>query len=148
LNDFSNLCEPLKNYKRNGGGKKYRMHSPLTLFADACNTDATEALDFNTAVNAYLADKSKENKVVVTDFFKKWIVMNNDLVTLSINAPLVQPLLPLSKSLSDFSQQLLLLMDKKQKVDQALLEDLLEKCNTRNSADVELAVYGSLKKLF
>lgn len=147
LNDFSNLCEPLKNYKRNGGGKKYRMHSPLTLFADACNVDAPEALDFNVAVNAYLADKSKENKVVVTDFFKKWIAMNSDLIALSANAPLVQPLLPLSKSLSDVSEQLLLLIDKKQKVNQALLEDLLEKCNTRSSADVELAVYGSLKKL-
>ena len=147
LNDFSNLCEPLKNYKRNGGGKKYRMHSPLTLFADACNADASEALDFNAAVNTYLADKSKENKVVVTYFFKKWISMNSDLIALSANAPLVQPLLPLSKSLSDISEQLLFLMDKKQKVNQALLEDLLEKCNTRNSADVELAVYGSLKKL-
>ena len=147
LNDFSNLCEPLKNYKRNGGGKKYRMHSPLTLFADACNTDASEALDFNVAVSAYLADKSKENNAVITDFFKKWIVMNTDLIALSANAPLVQPLLPLSKSLSDVSEQLLLLMDKKQKVNQALLEDLLEKCNTRSPADVELAVYGSLKNL-
>ena len=147
LNDFSNLCEPLKNYKRNGGGKKYRMHSPLTLFADACNVDAPEALDFNVAVNAYLADKSKENKLIVTNFFKKWIAMNSDLIALSANAPLVQPLLPLSKSLSDLSEQLLLLIDKKQKVNQALLEDLLEKCNTRSSADVELAVYGSLKKL-
>ncbi|MBG6187613.1 beta-N-acetylhexosaminidase [Flavobacterium sp. CAN_S2] len=147
LNDFSNLCEPLKNYKRNGGGKKYRMHSPLTLFADACNADASEAIDFNVAVNAYLADKSKENKVVITDFFKKWIAMNSDLIALSSNAPLVQPFLPLSQSLSDVSEQLLLLMDKKQKVNQALLEDLLEKCNTRSPADVELAVYGSLKKL-
>jgi hexosaminidase len=147
LNDFSNLCEPLKNYKRNGGGKKYRMHSPLTLFADACNSDASEALDFNAAVNAYLADKSKENKVIVTNFFKKWIALNSDLIALSANAPLVQPLLPLSKSLSDVSEQLLLLIDKKQKVNQVLLEDLLEKCNTRSSADVELAVYGSLKKL-
>ncbi|SFF24696.1 beta-N-acetylhexosaminidase [Flavobacterium xueshanense] len=147
LNDFSNLCEPLKNYKRNGGGKKYRMHSPLTLFADACNTDASEALDFNVAVNAYLSDKSKENKGVVTDFFKKWITLNSDLIALSSNAPLVQPLLPLSKSLSDLSEQLLLLIEKKQKVSQTVLEDLLEKCNTRSPADVELAVYGSLKKL-
>ncbi|RKS92623.1 hexosaminidase [Flavobacterium limicola] len=147
LNDFSNVCEPLKNYKRNGGGKKYRMHSPLTLFADACNADASEALDFNLAVNAYLADKSKENIVVLTDFFKKWIVMNSDLIALSANAPLVQPLLPLSQSLSDVSEHLLLLIDKKQKVNQTLLEDLLEKCNTRSPADVELAVYGSLKKL-
>ena len=147
LNNFSNLCEPLKNYKRNGGGKKYRMHSPLTLFADACNSDASEALDFNVAVNAYLADRSKENKVVVTNFFKKWIALNSDLIALSSNAPLVQPLLPLAKSLSDVSEQLLLIMDKKQKVDQTLLEDLLEKYNTRSPADVELAVYGSLKKL-
>lgn len=147
LNDFSNLCEPLKNYKRNGGGKKYRMHSPLTLFADACNVDAPEALDFNVAVNAYLADKSKKNRAVVTYFFKKWIVMNSDLIALSANAPLVQPLLPLSKSLSDVSQQLLLLMEKKQKVNPKFLIDILEKCNERSSSDVELAVYGSLKKL-
>ncbi len=147
LNDFSNLCEPLKNYKRNGGGKKYRMHSPLTLFADACNADAPEALVFNVAVNVYLADKSKENKVLVSDFFKKWIVMNSDLIVLSDNAPLVQPLLPLSKSLNDLSVQLLLSMEKKQKVNQVLLEDLLEKCNERSPSDVELAVYGSLKKL-
>jgi hexosaminidase len=147
LNDFSNLCEPLKNYKRNGGGKKYRMHSPLTLFADACSADALDALDFNVAVNAYLADKSKENEVIVTNFFKKWIILNSDLIALSANAPLVQPILPLSKSLSDISEQLLLLMDKKQKVKRALLEDLLEKCNTRSSSDAELAVYGSLKKL-
>ena len=147
LNDFSNLCEPLKNYKRNGGGKKYRMHSPLTLFADACNVDAPEALDFNVVVSAYLADKSKENKAVVTNFFKKWIVTNSDLIVLSANAPLVQPLLPLSKSLSDVSQQLLLLMEKKQKVNPKFLRDLLEKCNERSSSDVELAVYGSLKKL-
>lgn len=147
LNDFSNLCEPLKNYKRNGGGKKYRMHSPLTLFADACNTDASEAIDFNVAVNAYLSDKSKENKGILTNFFKKWIALNSDLIALGANAPLVQPLLPLSKSLSDVSEQLLLLIDKKQKVSQTVLEDLLEKCNTRSLADVELAVYGSLKKL-
>ena len=147
LNDFSNLCEPLKNYKRNGGGKKYRMHSPLTLFADACNADAPEALDFNTAVKNYLANKSKENKAVVTDFFKKWIALNSNLIALSANAPLIQPLLPLSKSLSDVSQQLLLVIDKKQKVNQVLLQDLLEKCNERSPSDVELAVYGSLKKL-
>jgi hexosaminidase len=34
-------------------------------------------------------------------------------------------LLPLSKSLSDVSQQLLLVIDKKQKVNQVLLQDLL-----------------------
>lgn len=147
LNDFSNLCEPLKNYKRNGGGKKYRMHSPLTLFADACNADASEAYDFEIAVNNYLENKSLENQKIVSNFYRKWIAMDADLISLSTNAPLVQPLLPLSKSLSDVSKQLLLIMDKKEKLNPKLMEDLLEKCNARSSTDVELAVLVSLKKL-
>jgi hexosaminidase len=147
LNDFSNLCEPLKNYKRNGGGKKYRMHSPLTLFADACSADASEALDFNIAVNNYLENESRENKMVVNNFFKNWIAMNKDLIALSANAPLIQPLLPLSKSLSDLSEQLLLLMDKNEEVKSKVLLDLLEKCNSRSASDVELAVNNSLKRL-
>jgi hexosaminidase len=79
LNDFTNICEPLKNYKRNGGGKKYFMYSPLTLFADACTADASDAYDFNKAVNQYFK-KSPENQIVVTSFFEKWIAMNNDLI--------------------------------------------------------------------
>jgi len=55
--------------------------------------------------------------------------------------------LPLSKSLSDLSQQLLLIIDKKQDVNPAVLNDLLEQCNSKKHADVELAVYNSLKKL-
>jgi hexosaminidase len=35
--------------------KKY-MHSPLTLFADACNADAPEALDFNAAVKKLFSE--------------------------------------------------------------------------------------------
>jgi hypothetical protein len=50
------------------------------------------------------------------------------------------------KSLSDVSQQLLLVIDKKQKLT-SVITRFIEKCNVRNSADVELAVYGSLKKL-
>ncbi len=57
LNDFSNICEPYKIYKRNGGGKKYFMYSPLTLFADACAADAPDAYEFNKMVNRYLTDK-------------------------------------------------------------------------------------------
>ena len=147
LQDFSNLCEPLKNYKRNGGGKKYRMHSPLTLFADACNADASDAYDFGLAVNNYLADKSKKNKEIVTNFLKKWIVLDTDLIVLSTNAPLVQPLLPLSINLSNISKQLILVLDKKQKVNPVILIDLLAKCTERSPADVELAVYTSLKKM-
>jgi hypothetical protein len=32
------------------------------------------------------------NQVAVTDFFRKWIKMNESLIDLSANAPLVQPI--------------------------------------------------------
>ncbi|HTG65298.1 MAG TPA: family 20 glycosylhydrolase [Flavobacterium sp.] len=147
LNDFTNICEPYKLYKRNGGGKKYFMFSPLTLFADACAADASDAYEFNKAVNLYLENKSLANQKLVTDYLKKWIEMDLDLVQLSENAPLIQPILVLSKNLSLVSKQLLLAIEQKQSVNKTDLNVLLEQINTRNSADVELAVYDSLKKL-
>jgi hexosaminidase len=53
--------------------------------------DASDAYDFDKAVSAYL-DNKKRNKVAVTDFFRKWIKMNESLIDLSANAPLVQPI--------------------------------------------------------
>jgi hexosaminidase len=147
LNAFSNVCEPLKNYTRNGGGKKYKMFSPLTLFADACASDAFDARDFDEAVTNYLNEKSIKNQGEVTHFLEKWIVVNSDLVYLGLNAPLIQPILPLSKSLSTLSELLLDRIEKKQTVNQTILVDLLEQCNSKKHADVELAVYKSLKKL-
>ncbi|MDR7212459.1 family 20 glycosylhydrolase [Flavobacterium piscis] len=147
INDFSNVCEPLKGYSRNKGGTEYQMYSPLTLFADACTPDAKDALAFDTAVNQYLGNKSPENKAKVAAFFNKWIAVNKGLMELSVNAPLVQPILPLSKKLSDASQQLLLVLDNKPTLKAEELKNLIEQCNTKDHADVELAVYKSLKKL-
>ena len=147
VNDFSNVCEPLKNYKRNGGGKKYRMHSPLTLFADACNSDASDAFDFNVAVVNYLKNKNQENQIILSSFFRKWIIMNTDLIALSKNAPLVQQFLPLSKSLSNLSEQILLVIDNKQTLDKDKWSTLWLQANVRSDADVELAVLNDIKKL-
>ncbi|MDI1303531.1 MAG: family 20 glycosylhydrolase [bacterium] len=147
LEDFSNVCEPLKIYSRNSGGTEYQMYSPFTLFADACTTDAFDAFDFDRAVNNYLENKNIGNQTLVTDFFRKWIVMNDDLINLSSNAPLIQPLLPLSKSLKDISEQHLLVIENEQTVNPSILNNLLEQCNSKKHADVELAVYKSLKKL-
>ena len=88
LEDFSNICEPLKRYSRNKGGTEYQMYSPLTLFADACTPDASDALGFDLAVTNYLNNKSIENQTVVTNYLNKWIKMNTDLIELSNNAPL------------------------------------------------------------
>lgn len=147
LLDLSNVCEPLKGYTRNSGGTEYKMYSPLTLFADVCTPDASDALGFDSAVSNYLNNKTYENQLIVIDYLNKWIKMNSELKSLSTNAPLVQPLLSLSKSLNDISEQLLLKINNKQNIDVSLLNELLEKCNSKEHADVELAVYNSLKKL-
>jgi hexosaminidase len=147
LIDFSNICEPLKKYSRNKGGTEYQMYSPFTLFADACVPDASDALLFDQAVTNYLSAKSFENELIVVNYLKKWVAMNTDLIKLSTNAPLVQPILPLSNSLNEISESLLLKINKKEKIDVAVWNILLEKCNSKEHADVELAVYNSLKKL-
>ncbi|WKL49861.1 family 20 glycosylhydrolase [Flavobacterium pectinovorum] len=147
LNEFANVCEPLKGYTRNKGGTEYQMYSPFTLFADACTPDAKDALAFDEAVTQYLANKTPENKAKVAGFLNKWIAVNKGLVELSSNAPLVQPILPLSKKLNDASQELLLVLDNKSTLKSEDLKNLIEQCNTKDHADVELAVYVSLKKL-
>ncbi|GAA6771672.1 hypothetical protein AAGS39_24210 [Flavobacterium sp. CGRL2] len=147
LEEFSNVTEPLKGYTRNKGGTEYQMYSPFTLFADACGPDAKDALGFNAAVNQYLANKSADNKAKVAAYFTKWIAVHQELTKLSANAPLIQPLLPLSKKLNDASQELLLVLDNKSTLKTADLKGLIEQCNTKDHADVELSVYESLKKL-
>ncbi len=67
--------------------------------------DAKDALAFNDAVTQYMANKTPENKAKVASFLTKWIAVNKGLNELSANAPLVQPILPLAKKLSDASEQ-------------------------------------------
>jgi hexosaminidase len=64
-----------------------------------------------------------------------------------VNAPLIQPVLPISNNLSAILKQLLLAIEEKQNIDKKALNELLEQFTIRNSADVELAVYASLKRL-
>jgi hexosaminidase len=147
LNEFSNVCEPLKGYTRNKDGTEYQMYSPFTLFADACTPDAKDALAFDDEVAQYLKAKTPENKAKVAAFFNKWISLDKELNDLSANAPLIQPILPLAKKLSDASQELLRVLDNKSTLKSADLKSLIEECNTKDHADVELAVYASMKKL-
>ncbi|PAM93864.1 beta-N-acetylhexosaminidase [Flavobacterium sp. IR1] len=147
LEEFSNVCEPLKGYTRNIGGTEYQMYSPLTLFADACTPDAKDSLLFDEAVKQYLTNKSPENKANVSQFLNKWITLNKDLIALSTKAPLVQSVLPLAKKLSNASEQILNVLDNKSNIKTSELKELIEECNTKVHADVELSVYESLKKL-
>ena len=73
LEILSNISEPLKIYSRNAGGTEYQTYSPFTLFADACNVDASDAVAFNKLVKNHLLNPSKEGKIKLTAFFKKWV---------------------------------------------------------------------------
>ncbi|MVO09362.1 family 20 glycosylhydrolase [Flavobacterium sp. TP390] len=147
LEYFSKLCEPLKIYTRNKGGTEYHMYSPFTLFADACTVDASEALQFNWAVNQYLKEINPTNLASVTSFFEQWKTNHKELVVLSENAPLIQPILPLSESLSLLSEELLQIIHHNKEYDTVYLNQLWEKCNSKEYADVELAVVIGLKKM-
>lgn len=147
LNDFTKICEPYKVYKRNGGGKKYFMNSPLTLFADACNADASDAYEFNKVVNQYLTDKDELSQNEIVYYLKQWITMNDELIVFSKNAPLIQPVLPMAQQLSTIAVELLENIENKKALNKMLIQENLKQLNERNSADVELAVYESLKKL-
>lgn len=147
LEEFANLCEPLKIYTRNKGGIEYKTYSPLTLFADACTADASEAISFNIAVEHYLKAKNKENVVIISNYFKKWIDLEASLIKLSKNAPLVQPVLPLAQSLANLSKEFLLVFEKNKPFNNTLMEDLYNQCNSKNHSDVELAVCSGLKEL-
>ncbi len=147
LEIFSNLCEPLKIYSRNKGGTEYQTYSPLTLFADACTADASDASIFNKAATNYLKVKSPENLKIVTNYFKKWIDLNTSLNQLSLNAPLVQPILPLSQCLASLSKEFLLVLEENKPFNKKVMNDLYNQCNSKDHADVELAVCNGLKKL-
>ena len=147
LQTFSAVCEPLKIYSRNAGGTEYQMYSPFTLFADACTPDAEDALVFNELVADYIKSKEVLLEKEIDFFLNKWIQNHKELEGLSQNAPLVQPLLPLSKALHDLSEQLLFKLQKKPNYNTSLAKELLEKCNSKAHADVELAVFTGLKNL-
>lgn len=146
LKDFANVCEPLKGYTRNKGGTEYQMYSPLTLFADVCVPDAIDAVAFSKIVDAYIIDKNESNKTKVLEFLNKWTLLYDQLSLLGQNAPLIQPVLPLAQNLSEASKQIVLNLSGKNN-NNSIITDLVEKCNTKENADVELAVYTSLKKL-
>ncbi|MFY8110499.1 MAG: beta-N-acetylhexosaminidase [Flavobacterium sp.] len=147
LQTFSAVCEPLKIYSRNAGGTEYQMYSPFTLFADACTPDAEDALPFNQLIEEYLRKKDVASEATISLYFNKWIQNYKELEGLSQNAPLVQPLLPLSKALHDLSGQLLLKLQMKSTYNAVLAKELLDKCNSKAHADVELAVYTGLKNI-
>lgn len=147
LEAFSNICEPLKLYTRNKGGTEYQMFSPLTLFADACTPDAPDALIFNELANKYTNNKTDETKTQILSYLKNWKNMHSELAILNENAPLINTFLPLSKNLNDLSSQLIYKLENNQNYNPELAQNLLKECNSKEYADVELAIIEGLRKI-
>ena len=147
LIDLSKICEPLKIYQRNEGGVEYKSFSPFTLFADACVTDAEDAVTFNKAVKEYLENSNDENLQLIKKSLKKW-ENNYDGFQEINNTPNIKALEPLSLNISKVSQILLTVLETKKITDidnntlNPAINILKEPC-----MDVELAIIEWLEKL-
>jgi len=73
LQILSAISEPLKIYSRNKGGTEYQTYSPFVLFADACTSDAADALSFAKIVDLHVANSTKNTQKKLLYFFQKWM---------------------------------------------------------------------------
>jgi len=147
LKTLSDICEPLKVYSRNKGGTEYKTFSPFTLFADACVTDAEDAVAFNNQVAIFLKTSNKNNLSKITNYLKKWSKNHIEFQKINKN-PTTQYLEPLSKNLSLISALLQSSLQTKRMTKEEikkgynLINQLKEPCQ-----DVELAVLDSFSAL-
>lgn len=146
LINLTKICEPLKAYQRNKGGKEYKSYSPFTQFVDACNADAEDVIPFNNAVTEFLESPSANNTKLIA-FFDKWIVNNLEFQKIN-NNPMLGVLEPLSENLAALSSILkngvsnTKLSNKDYTKSISLIKQL-----EKPTADTELAIISALKKL-
>jgi hypothetical protein len=85
------------------------MHSHAHF--DVCNSDASDTFDFNVAVANYLENKIKKIKLFGWIFLERMDNSECKLIALSNNTALIQQFY-LYQSLSDLSEQILLVLEK------------------------------------
>ncbi len=150
LHDLANVSEPFKFYTRNNGGKQYKSFSPFTLFADACNADATDARKFNVLTTSYLNSNNSDSKNEMLVYFSKWKNSYAELLKYSPKAPILKNVLPYAKRVSDISSMFEsgLKNGKLSKKEYDKVITLLEtKEDPLQNLDVDFAVTESLKQL-
>ncbi len=145
---LTKVCQPVQMYNRNKGGTEYKSYSPFTLFADACTTDATDALKFDELVDKFIG-APKEFKNPLQAMLFGWKQNHDELLTLENKTPLVNNLLHLSLAVKELSVFFLKILDQDEvsKVDYSEFEKLLNKAK-KPHADVELVINSSFIKLF
>jgi len=150
LNRLSNISEPFKIYSRNNGGKEYKSFSPFTLFADACNVDAKDAMKFSVLSKKYLLIQDISIKNEMLTYLSSWKNIDNELQKISTNAPIVENLIPyanrVSKLSSIFEKGIQANKFSKQQYNEVIV--LLEaKEDPKDNLDVELAIAKQLNEL-
>ncbi|WMI68611.1 beta-N-acetylhexosaminidase [Mangrovimonas sp. YM274] len=147
LVEMSNICEPLEIYTRNENGTEYKTYSPFTLFADACVADAVDKFAIKKSVQNFVANPSDKSKQSVLEWLHVWEVNHQEMEKIQ-NLPNVQPLLPLSESLSETASLLAKILNDKQ-VSQKQLGELKALIQALKApyVDVELVIAEDLEEL-
>ena len=148
LSKLTKVCQPLKGYTRNKGGTEYKSYSPFTLFADACATDASDAIEFKTIVDTFIGT-SKNSKKPLESMLNDWVYNHNELEVLTRKTPLVSEVLNLSLALKELSTFFLRMLEQEEisKANYIEFERLIESAK-KPHADVEIVVISSFTKLF
>ncbi|MGC1630986.1 MAG: family 20 glycosylhydrolase [Gelidibacter sp.] len=138
------ICEPLKIYTRNKDGTEYQTYSPFTLFADACNADAEDAVAFNKLVQQYIATQSHKTKNTIQSYLTKWAENHENFSRLN-PSPILSELESLSKNLSEASKIILQILNK-ETISNTRLKQLQENFSIlkQDHMDVEVAIIKSL----
>ncbi|HAP62116.1 MAG TPA: beta-hexosaminidase [Cytophagales bacterium] len=109
LRELVEVCEPLQGYTRNPLGVYYTVHSPYTLFADACMADARLARDFNAAAKDFVAT-GKGAEAVISQL-ERWATLHERLSPTLAGNPVLLEVKEQSKALSDAARMALIAMD-------------------------------------
>ncbi len=148
LSKLTKVCQPLKGYTRNKGGTEYKSYSPFTLFADACTTDAPDALKFDKMVNEYIVNPKNAIRPLEA-ILNSWVRNHDELEILNSKTPLVNELLDLSSALKELSLFFLRLLEQGgiSKTNYNEFIKLIDIAKVPH-ADVEIVVNDSFIKLF
>lgn len=148
LIELTKVYEPLKNYTRNKRGTEYKTYSPFTLFADACTSDAIDAIIFNNLVSNYINSKNISSKKKLLTMLNKWSTNYERFLQIKKINPLLKSIEPLSKNLSAISKNIILGLENKDMESLNLKKLKNQLLIIENPVvDVELAILKSLKKL-
>ena len=150
LEDLTDISEPLKIYTRNTDGTQYQVYSPFTLFADACNANASDVRPFRKEVEAYILKESENGTTGLSGFLSKWASIYERLEMIENEAPLTERILPYAKRIRDISTLMLSAIEEGQLsvADFEEIEALLnEEEDPDLNLDVELAVKDEIQRL-